>query len=242
MSWLKIHFKKILVLFVLFLALILSIIFVGKTDGNKAEELLLPLEAELIENTLSTEETIATEETIKKDEAEPILNVQKEEIEITSKEIAETTEISAESTEEKISASTEEAKKTESVCTLTVKCDTILKKLDLLSETKRSVIPSDGIIYSGKELTFNDGESVFDILYKALKENNIHFEFSKSPAYGSVYIEGIGNLYEKDVGDLSGWMYIVNGEFPSTGSNNYKVKNGDNIVIAYSTNLGKDLK
>lgn len=242
MSWLKIHFKKILVLFVLFLALILSITLVGKSNSNKAEELLLPLEAELIESTLSDEETNTTEETFEKYEAEPILNAQKEEMEKTSNEIAETTEIFTESTEEKISASTEEAKKTESVCTLTVKCDTILKKLDLLSEAKRNVIPSDGIIYSGKELTFNDGESVFDILYKTLKENNIHFEFSKSPAYGSVYIEGIGNLYEKDVGDLSGWMYIVNGEFPSTGSNNYKVKNGDNIVIAYSTNLGKDLK
>lgn len=32
--------------------------------------------------------------------------------------------------------------------------------------------------------------------------------------YNSAYIEGINNLYEFDCGELSGWMYKVNGLVP----------------------------
>lgn len=39
-------------------------------------------------------------------------------------------------------------------------------------------------------------------------------ESNWTPAYNSAYIEGIGNLYEFDCGNLSGWMYSVNGVWP----------------------------
>ena len=66
-------------------------------------------------------------------------------------------------------------------------------------------------------------------------------EFVNTPIYNSAYIEGINNLYEFDAGELSGWMYCVNGEFPNYGSSGYKVKPGDKIEWHYSCDLGRDV-
>ena len=78
-------------------------------------------------------------------------------------------------------------------------------------------------------------------MLKNLQEDKIHIEFVKTPVYDSAYIEGINNLYEFDCGELSGWMYKVNGNFPNYGCTNYKIKNGDNIEFVYTCDLGKDV-
>ena len=70
-------------------------------------------------------------------------------------------------------------------------------------------------------MEFTEGESVFDVLKRVCRENKIHMEFSETPVYQSAYIEGIGNLYEFDCGEGSGWMYRVNGEFPNYGCSRY---------------------
>ena len=66
-------------------------------------------------------------------------------------------------------------------------------------------------------------------------------EFTETVAYDSVYIEGIANLYEFDCGGNSGWMYCVNGFFPSYGCSKYEVKDGDVIEWKYTCNLGYDV-
>ena len=66
-------------------------------------------------------------------------------------------------------------------------------------------------------------------------------EFSNTPIYNSAYIEGIGNLYERDVGDLSGWMYSVNGWFPNYGCGRYALKDGDVVEWVYTCDLGADV-
>ena len=66
-------------------------------------------------------------------------------------------------------------------------------------------------------------------------------EFEDTPMYHSAYIEGIGNLYEFDVGELSGWMYSVNGWFPNYGCSRYQLQNGDVICWVYTCDLGKDV-
>jgi len=121
-------------------------------------------------------------------------------------------------------------------CTLTVQCDAVLNSLSALAEEKRTVIPENGILYHEKKVAFTEGESVFDILLREMKKNQIHFEFVKTPMYNSAYIEGIGNLYEFDCGDYSGWLYRVNGKNPNYGCSQYKVRNGDEIVFYYSCN------
>lgn len=55
------------------------------------------------------------------------------------------------------------------------------------------------------------------------------------------YVEGINNLYEFDCGQLSGWMYNVNGWFPNYGCSKYTVQDGDVINWVYTCNLGKDV-
>ena len=130
---------------------------------------------------------------------------------------------------------------TELTCTLSVRCDTVLKNIAWLDPAKRGIVPSDGVIFPETEVTFSDGESVFNILLREMKKNKIHLEFVNTPVYNSAYIEGIGNIYEFDCGELSGWLYKVNGNFPSYGCSRYKLKPGDKVEWVYTCDLGNDV-
>ena len=129
-------------------------------------------------------------------------------------------------------------------CTLSITCKTLLKpenKKVAISNGKEDMIPSDGVIYKTKKVKFYKNESVFDVLLRETKANKIHMEYVMTPAYNSNYIEGIHNLYEFDGGELSGWMYSVNGWFPNYGCSRYKLKDGDSIKWVYTCDLGRDV-
>ncbi len=127
------------------------------------------------------------------------------------------------------------------VCSLSVGCDTVFGNIDRLVPEKYPLIPPDGILYRKDELAFSDGDTVFDVLLREMTAAGIHMEFVKTPMYGNVYIEGIGNLYEFDCGELSGWMYRVNGIFPNFGCGGYKLSPGDKVEWVYTCNLGRDV-
>ena len=129
----------------------------------------------------------------------------------------------------------------ELTCILSVRCDTILDNLSWLDEDKVDIVPKDGVIFAEKTVTFYEGESVFNVLVREMKQNKIHMEFENVPIYNSAYIEGISNLYEFDCGELSGWMYKVNGWFPNYGCSRYLLKNGDKIEWLYTCDLGADI-
>ena len=59
--------------------------------------------------------------------------------------------------------------------------------------------------------------------------------------YKTAYIEGINNLYEFDVGELSGWEYCVNGIYPNFGCSGYKLENGDVVCWRYTCDRGLDI-
>ncbi len=126
-------------------------------------------------------------------------------------------------------------------CTLSVRCDTILKNIAWLDKEKLELVPKDGVIYAEQAVTFYEGESVFNLLVREMKRNKIHIEFENTPIYNSAYIEGIGNLYELDCGELSGWMYKVNDWFPNYGCSRYRLKAGDKVEWVYSCDLGTDV-
>ena len=126
-------------------------------------------------------------------------------------------------------------------CTLSISCSTILNNMDLLNKEKTELVPADGWILKEIKVTFYEGESVFNVLQRTCKQQKIHMEFSNTPMYNSAYIEGIGNLYEFDCGELSGWMYNVNGWFPNYGCSRYQLKDGDKICWVYTCDLGKDV-
>jgi uncharacterized protein YceK len=132
--------------------------------------------------------------------------------------------------------------KSENTCTLTVTCATILDHKKDLAAGKEKLVPSDGIIYSNKKVTFQKGDTVFDVLQREMKANRIQMEFTSAPAYNCDYVEAIDNLYEFDCGQTSGWKYSVNGEFPNYGCSQYELKDQDVIQWAYTCDLGKDLE
>lgn len=127
------------------------------------------------------------------------------------------------------------------LCTISIYCDTILKNMDLLNPSKTSSVPSNGCILQTETVEFTPGDTVFDVLQRVTKENGIQMEYSYTAIYGSMYIEGINNLYEFDCGELSGWMYSVNGVFPGFGCSKYVLKNNDVIKWVYTCDLGDDV-
>ncbi len=128
------------------------------------------------------------------------------------------------------------------VCTISIDCETVLNNKDKLNENALKLIPSTGMILPTTEYYIdNENTTVFDVLKKVCADNGIHLEFSYTPAYHSSYIEGIANLYERDCGSLSGWMYSVNGAYPNVGCSEVTVKNGDVIKWRYTCDLGWDV-
>ena len=126
-------------------------------------------------------------------------------------------------------------------CTLSISCATILNHMDWLDPEKSELVPEDGWILEPAEVTFYEGESVFNVLQRTCKQKGIHMEFENTPMYNSAYIEGIHNLYEFDCGELSGWMYKVNEWFPNYGCSRYQLKTGDVVCWEYTCDLGVDV-
>lgn len=126
-------------------------------------------------------------------------------------------------------------------CTFSIECISILNNISQLNHDKRELIPADGIILEETQVNFYEGESVFDLLQRVCEENGIHLESEWTPMYNSAYIEGIGNLYEFDCGELSGWQYRVDGWYPNYGCSRYKLTNGAKVEFRYTCNLGKDI-
>ena len=117
--------------------------------------------------------------------------------------------------------------------TVTVRCDTIPDK-------SATHIPDDGMVLDTDEIEIESGDTVYDVLSEAADRNGLLIDASKSGK--NVYVKGIANIYELDFGDLSGWMYFVNGTAPSVSAGEYEVSDGDKIEWLYSCNLGTDLQ
>ena len=123
-------------------------------------------------------------------------------------------------------------------CTVSISCATILDNMDQCAESKKELVPADGVILPPTEVAFAEGESAFDVLQRVCRDNGIHLESKFTPVYNSAYIQGIHNIYEFDVGKLSGWMYAVNDWFPNYGCSLYQVQDGDVIRWVYTCDLG----
>jgi len=128
---------------------------------------------------------------------------------------------------------------------ISIRCDTILDNYDDLWPELQSdeFVPPDGTILAKTEYVLRPGDTVFDILERAVRYNKIQMEYQGANlnAYNSVYIQGIHYLYEFSCGPLSGWMYKVNGIFPNYGCSKYELKDGDIIEWAYTCDLGRDV-
>lgn len=113
--------------------------------------------------------------------------------------------------------------------TMTIRCDTVAGKADH--------IPGDGIILPATEFEIEDGDTIMDILREAAQTYRIQLDSD-----GNGYISGIASVYEFDFGDLSGWIYRVNGKGASVGCNQYKLSDGDTVEWIYTCELGRDIE
>jgi Domain of unknown function (DUF4430)/S-layer homology domain/Prenyltransferase and squalene oxidase repeat len=85
-----------------------------------------------------------------------------------------------------------------------------------------------------------EGETAFSILKKVLEERGIDLEYQGKGT--SVYVKGIDDLWEKDHGDGSGWVYTVNGVAPKSSAGAYQLEDGDILRWQYTLDLGKDIE
>ena len=126
--------------------------------------------------------------------------------------------------------------------TLEIRCDTLSSDMSKLENPAiKDYIPADGTILERSTYKGTTDNTVFDALNTLCRNNDIQLEFSYTPIYESYYIEGINYLYEFDGGNLSGWMYKVNGWFPNYGCSSYYLSDGDVIEWVYTCDLGKDV-
>lgn len=96
------------------------------------------------------------------------------------------------------------------------------------------VVPEDGIILSVKNAEIAEGETtVLALMQDVCDKNGILYKMK------SGYISNIHGLKErsKDFGPQSGWVYAVNGEYPSVGVGSYRLKNGDSVELRYVTKM-----
>ena len=124
---------------------------------------------------------------------------------------------------------------------LSVRADTLLDNLHLLDREMHELVPEDGIIFAATTVNTFEGESAFNLLQREMRQAGIHMAFRSTPFYDSAYIMAIGNIFEFDAGELSGWMYLVNGEFPGVGVSQHLLSPGDVIEFVYTIDLGRDI-
>lgn len=101
----------------------------------------------------------------------------------------------------------------------------------------------DGKILQKKEYVLLEDETVFDVLKRVCRFEKIHMEYQGADKniYNSVYVQGINYLYEYDCGELSGWIFLVNGEQTDLSSGKFKLKDGDVVEWVYTLDMGRDI-
>lgn len=123
--------------------------------------------------------------------------------------------------------------------TLSIRCDLALAS-ERLDPALRALLPQDGVILPPTVLRLREGDSVFDLLSRAVRTHRIRIETSRSA--GAVYVKGIADLYERDAGDLSGWVFFVGGEEPLRDASSVTPRDGDTVEWCYTLDLGRDIK
>ena len=129
--------------------------------------------------------------------------------------------------------------------TLSIECKTVLENLSVLDPALKAgdFGPEDGVILPCTRYVLRPGDTVYNILSRAVRYNKIQMEYQGADknSFSSVYIKGINYLYEFSCGPLSGWMYTVNGIFPQYGCSKYELSDGDRIEWVYTCDLGRDV-
>lgn len=128
--------------------------------------------------------------------------------------------------------------------TLAIRSDSVLGSMDKLKPGLEKYVERDGVILDTSEYVLRSGDTVFDLLDRATRHERIPMAYQGADynVYNSIYVQGINHLQEFSAGPLSGWMYKVNGEFPSKGVSQYALQDGDEVEFHYTCDVGRDLE
>lgn len=122
-----------------------------------------------------------------------------------------------------------------------VTCHAAAENLSTIDESVNplSVIPEDGVVIAQRRLGLPEGATAFEALLEAARQEQIRVDYTGT-VYGA-YVSGIGYIYEFGFGDMSGWLYRVNGEFPEVSAGAYALSEGDTVEFIYTCDGGGDL-
>lgn len=98
-----------------------------------------------------------------------------------------------------------------------------------------------GYVLGPTKVEIQPGDTVWEVSRRELDKQGIPYDFNWYEMYGSAYVQSIAGDGEFDHGSGSGWMYNVNGQYPSYGASKYILNDGDIVQWRYTTNLGADL-
>ena len=88
---------------------------------------------------------------------------------------------------------------------------------------------ADGSVSFDQEVAVDEGATAYD----ALVATGLSVNASDSE-YG-MYVEGIDGLAAGDHGDMSGWMFDINGEMAEESCDKIELADGDTVNWIYST-------
>ncbi|QQZ08151.1 DUF4430 domain-containing protein [Heyndrickxia vini] len=94
-----------------------------------------------------------------------------------------------------------------------------------------------GTILSQTKVAINKGDTLLVVTRNILKEKGIPISVTGSGA--TAYVQGIANLFEFDLGPMSGWTVKKNGVLLDRSVGAVTVKNGDRIEWIYTTDYSK---
>ena len=100
-----------------------------------------------------------------------------------------------------------------------------------------SILGLEGqVVLSPTEVETVSGENILTVLKKAADDANIDVQTAQFAGVGE-YVTGIGSLSAGEYGEMSGWIYKVDGESPNVGMSGYKLVGGENIEVEYATSF-----
>lgn len=181
-----------------------------------------------------TETTVITSTTVSSTLSDSTETSKEQKTELTSK-VQETTKkhenVTTQTTKAQQTTVAQTTKPTAITCTVKIECSKILENRDNFTGDV-SKLPPSGIILNTTSVTIPSGSTAYDAMVIATSKSGVSVN-EKSSSFGK-YIVGFNGINEKDCGNMSGWMYSVNGSTPNMASSKYVLQNGDSIVFFYT--------
>lgn len=132
----------------------------------------------------------------------------------------------------------------ESDITVTVlaECAAALDNMESIDERVNTadVIPADGVVIAYCEVSLPEDATAYEALTLAARQQKVRVDGSGT-VYG-VYVSAIGHIAEFGFGDMSGWLYSVNGDYPEVSCGEYRLHDGDAVEFHYTCGYGAGME